>query len=110
MITIITKNILLKCIYGYSFGLSSLALLEQQFTNEDFFNNILNAVPSKFAVALGIVYGLVILLSKMSKAWKDHQINRTEVSLYKVKVKQAEELLEQEGINTDSKLKKFKNL
>ena len=108
MLTLITKSTLLKWVFGYSFSLSSIALIEQQFTNEVFFNNILNAVPSKFAVVLGIIYGCIIVFSKFSKALKEHQINRTEVSIHKVKVKQAQELLEQEEINTDEKRENLK--
>ena len=109
LIALITKSTLLKWVFGYSFYLSSFALIEQQFTNKDFFNDILNAVPSKFAVALGIIYGSVILLSKISNAWKEHQINKTEVSIHKVKVKEAEELLEQQELNTDEKRKNLES-
>ena len=108
MLTLIAKNIILKWVFGYSFVLSSIALIEQKFTNEEFFNNILNAVPSKVAVVLGIGYGCVILFTKFSKAWREHEVNKSEVSLSKLKVKQAEELLEQEGLNTDSKRENLK--
>lgn len=93
--------------FGYSFSLSSLALIEQQFTNEKFFNDILNAIPSKIAVALGVVYGFAMVFSKLSKVWKDHQINRGEVLIHKNKVKEAQEHLEQEEIKTEKQRKEL---
>ncbi|CAL2077746.1 protein of unknown function [Tenacibaculum sp. 190524A02b] len=94
MITVITNSTLLKWIFGYSFTLSSLAFIEQEFTQTDFFLQIQNAIPSKIAMILGIVYGIVILLGRVSKEWKQHVLNIQEI-------KKGKEEVEQETIITD---------
>lgn len=88
----------LKCCFGYSFSISSLAFLEQEFTEGDYFSNILDAIPSKVAMILGIAYGLVVLLGKISNVYKQHALNMQEI-------KKGQEKVEQEKIETAEKQK-----
>lgn len=94
LFSIITNSQILKWAFGYSFTISSLAFAEAEFTNSDFFNSILHAIPSKVAMVLGILYGVVVLLGKVSSEWKKHQLNILEV-------KKSKELVEQEEIRTE---------
>ncbi|CAL2095862.1 protein of unknown function [Tenacibaculum sp. 190524A02b] len=94
MITLITNSTILKYAFGYSLTISSLAFIEQELTQVDFFTTILNAIPSKTAMILGIVYGVVILLGRVSKEWKQHVLNIQEI-------KKGKEEVEQETIITD---------
>ncbi|GAA4272032.1 hypothetical protein U6A24_11025 [Aquimarina gracilis] len=100
IIAYISKSTILKYAFGYSFFVSSATIIEQEFTNQDFFTRILHAIPSKIIVALGIVYGVVIVAKKISDAWKGHQINRLEV-------KQKREEVEQVEIDTEIKKKEL---
>ncbi|CAL2077808.1 hypothetical protein [Tenacibaculum sp. 190524A02b] len=88
MITLITNSTILKYAFGYSVTISSLAFIEQELTQIDFFTTILNAIPSKIAVVLGIIYGVAIIFGKGSKEWKQHSLNVQEVRIGKEKLKQ----------------------
>ncbi len=100
IITFISNSTLLKWLFGYSFTLSSLSFVEQEFTNQDFFTGILNQMPSKLAMGLGIIYGVVIVLGKISKEWKQHKLNLQDV-------KKDRELLEQEELRTEKQRKEL---
>ena len=58
--------------------------------------SMIHSMPSKWASYLGIIYGVVIVLKKISETWKSHQINRNDVLL-------AKELYKQRKIETEQK-------
>jgi hypothetical protein len=95
-------NYISKIAFGFSFSISSLAIVEQNFTQGDFFTNILNQIPSMIAVILGVSYGVIIVFGRASKEWKQHKLNIQEV-------KKGEEKVEQEEIITNQKRKELKN-
>ncbi len=98
IISLISNSTILKWFFGYSFSISSLAFIEQEFTNQDFFTGMLNQIPSKIAMFLGIVYGIVIVLGRISKEWKQHNLNLQEI-------KKGNEILEQEELKTEKQRK-----
>ncbi len=100
LFSLISNSPVLKYLFGYSFGLSSLAIIEQQFTQADYFQNLLNQVPSQIAVVLGVIYGIVVLLGRISKEWKQHMLNVQEVT-------KGKELIEQEELRTEKQRKEL---
>ena len=98
IITVITKTSLMKWAFGYSFIMPILAFFEQQFTGESFLTKILNAIPSKIVVILGIIYGVALVAKQLSSTYTSYQMNR-------LTVKQKKEELKQEEINTNIKRK-----
>ena len=55
-------------------------------------------MPSKIAVILGVIYGIVVLLGRISKEWKQHRLNIQEIN-------RGSELLEQEELRTEKQRK-----
>ena len=99
---LIIKNYILKTAFGYSFALPFLAFFEKQFSEGDFFQNLLNAIPSKIVVVLGIIYGVAIVFKQISKSVSHHQVNNLNVKIQR-------EHLKQEQIKTASHLKDQEN-
>ena len=93
LFSLISNSSILNYLFGYSFGVGSLAIIEGQLTHTDFFQNLLNLLPSQMAVILGVVYGIVIVLGRISKEWKQHRLNVQEVT-------KGKELIEQEELRT----------
>ncbi|CAM1370269.1 hypothetical protein TPENAI_60829 [Tenacibaculum litopenaei] len=102
ILTIVTDKaiIVLNWVFGYSFGLSSLVLLEGSFTSEDFFHSLLSKPPSKVTVVIGSIYGVVRVLGAVSKEWKQHRLNIQAVQ-------KGQEQVEQEELKTEKQRKEL---
>lgn len=98
LISWIINQGLLKASFGYSFTLSSFAFIEQNIGEGDFFTRILDGVPSKVIVALGIIYGVALVGRQVSTLIKQIKMDNLEV-------KQEKEKLNQEKIETAEKQK-----
>lgn len=98
ILSIIANQTWLKYCFGYSFSISSIALIEQNLGEGDFFTRILQGVPSKVIVVLGIIYGVALVGRQVSTLIKQIKIDNLEV-------KQAKEKLNQEKIETAEKQK-----
>lgn len=95
ILALISKSSFLKLCFGYSTSLWFGSLLAPQNSEiSGFIETILNAVPSKIAGYLGVLYGLAIVFKKVSEVWKAHHLNRYEI-------KMAKENFQQKEIETD---------
>ena len=84
-----------KWVYGGVFLFSTFHLFLKSIINEtSFFDELLKNVPAQILYVLGIIYGIAIVLSKLSNLWKRNELN-------KIAVKKAREHLEQEEITTE---------
>ena len=101
--TLISNSSISRWFFGYSFSISSLAFIENKFMESDYFQNIINQMPSKIAVVLGVISGIAYCLGRISKEWKQHKLNIQDV-------KKGEELLEQEELRTEIKRKELESL
>lgn len=99
MISIFIKSIL-KTSLGYLGFMTVAVPVEQIATDGDFFLKLLESVPSQVAVVLGVIYLGSLLFRRISDDWTNHKINR-------IKVKQVQEQLNQEKIETASQQKKL---
>ena len=91
ILTFITKSTILKGCFGYSGAIWFFSLVSPKSSPVDgFFQEILNAVPSKIAGYLGIIYGLAIVSKKISEVWKSIQLDKYEVKMAKEKLNQKE--------------------
>jgi hypothetical protein len=98
---LLTNTSFAKWIYGTVFGVSTYGLIqESQIHNTSFFEMLLQNVPAQIIYVLGIVYGVSLVLGKLSDSWTKHLLN-------KLKVKQEIQHLEQEEITTDKQRKQF---
>ena len=105
IITYILKTKALKFAFGYGFSISSLALLEDAAnkvanTNNDFFERILNAVPSKILVWFGVIYAIALVVNQIHKVSNDIRVRN-------IKLKKEVETLEQAEIETDKQRKEL---
>ena len=99
VITALTSTTIGKWIYGIVFSFSTVSLLQEStITNSSFFEALLSNVPAQVIYVLGIIYGVAIVLSKLSDFWKRHKINM-------LSIKQEQEHLEQEEIETEKQRK-----
>jgi hypothetical protein len=102
MITILTSitNIgLLKWAFGYSCVVQFVNLIAPSNTQTgDFVDNILSSIPSQVAGYLGVIYGVAIVVKKVSEVWKSHNLD-------KIEIKTARENFEQKELETDKKRK-----
>ena len=90
-----------KWIYGTVFGASTISLIqESQINNTSFFESLLKNIPAQIVYVLGIIYGISLVLGKLSDAWTKHQLNC-------LKIKQEEEHLEQKEISTEKQRKEL---
>ena len=88
-----------KWVYGTVFGASTVSLIqESRMNNTSFYNELLENIPAQIVYVLGIIYGISLVLGKLSDAWTKHQLNR-------LKVKQEREHLEQEEMTTEKQRK-----
>ncbi len=84
ILTTFTNITLFKWAFGYACVAEFANVVTQNGTETgDFVDNILNTIPSQVTVYLGIVYGVTIILIKLSNAWKTHYLNRYEVKTAK---------------------------
>ncbi len=99
LITILTNTTIGKWIYGTVFSFSTIGLMQESVTtNTGFLETLLQNIPAQVIYILGIVYGISLVLGKLSDAWTKHRMNN-------LKVKQEKEHLEQEEIITERKRK-----
>ena len=100
MITIltgITKITLLKYAFGYSCFMQFFSLLIPDNTQAgDLVHSLVSAIPSQIAGYLGVIYGIAIVIKKISEVWKFNQLDRFDV-------KNAREVFEQKEIETEIK-------
>lgn len=95
MISIITSNLLLKFSFGYSCFISLAGFLVPSNTQaNDIVNDIVSAMPSRIAGYLGVIYGVAIVVKKVSEVWKSHHLDRFEL-------KTAKEIFEQKELETE---------
>ena len=84
IITSITKVSILKWAFGYSCVAQFFNLITQSGTESgDFVQNILSSIPSQIAGYLGVIYGVAIVVKKLSEVWKEHHLDRYEVKTAK---------------------------
>ena len=84
-----------KWVYTCAFLFSTFQVLLKSIVNEtSFFNELLKNVPAQILYVLGIIYGISIVLSKLSDLWKRNELN-------KITIKKEQERLEQEEITTE---------
>jgi ABC-type arginine transport system permease subunit len=101
LISYITNTTIGKWLYGLVFTVSTYDLVKQSTMNEtSFFEELLKNVPAQVVYVLGIIYGIAIVLTKISDLWKRHELN-------KLQVKKEREHLEQEEINTEIQRKEI---
>lgn len=90
--------------YAIVFSYSTLTVTQEaKATNSGFLETLLQNIPAQIVYVLGIVYGISLVLSKISDFWKKHNINKADVEISKLKVKEAKENLERSEIETDLK-------
>lgn len=90
-----------KWIYGTVFGVSTISLFQDaQINNTSFFEMLLKNIPAQIVYVLGIIYGISLVLGRLSDAWTKHQLN-------KLKIKKEEEHLEQQEISTEKQRKEL---
>jgi hypothetical protein len=78
----ITKISILKWAFGYSCVAQFFNLITQSGTEAgDFVNNILSSIPSQVAGYLGVIYGVAIVVKKVSEVWKQHHLDRYEIKM-----------------------------
>jgi uncharacterized membrane protein len=80
--------------------MGTITYFETEFTQNDFFKSIQDQIPSKIAMILGVFYGVIVVLGRLSKEWKQHKLNIQEI-------KKGRESLEQEGIRTKKQRKEL---
>ena len=91
ILTLITNSTILKACFGYSGTIWLMSLISPQNSPMNgFIEQILNAVPSKIAGYLGIIYGLAIVSKKISEVWRSIQLDKYEVKMAKEKLSQIE--------------------
>ena len=101
MLSTIVNQTWLKYCFGYSFTLSSAQMIEQKTVGTNFFETILQSIPSLVVVVLGIVYVVAIVIKQLSKTYNAVQKDLLDV-------KKAKEDLEQKEIETDIKREELK--
>ncbi len=95
MISIITSNLIFKTAFGYCCTISLAGLITPVNTQaNDIVNDIVSAMPSRIAGYLGVIYGVAIVVKKVSEVWKSHHLDRFEL-------KTAREILEQKELETE---------
>ncbi|MEI6865805.1 hypothetical protein [Flavicella sp.] len=91
-----------KFVFASAASFVTIRLAIQSEMSLDVFLTLLHENPkSQTPFIFIVIYGVIALLIKMSNAWKKHQINLSDVVIYKIKAKEAEERLEREEIRTE---------
>jgi hypothetical protein len=91
MISLIINNLLLKVCFGYSSVIWFTSVLTPNDSGvSNFVDNMMNAVPSRIAGYLGVLYGLAIVFKKVSEVWKAVQIHKYDVKIIAETLKQKE--------------------
>tara|TARA_R100000541_G_scaffold35140_1_gene43518 strand:- start:1267 stop:1587 length:321 start_codon:yes stop_codon:yes gene_type:complete len=84
VISVITNKVVLKWAFGYSCAAQFASLVTQSGTEAGtFVENILSSVPSQVAGYLGVIYGVAIVVKKVSEVWKEHHLDRYEIKTAK---------------------------
>jgi hypothetical protein len=82
IISSITKVSILKWAFGYSCVAQFANLITQSGTESgNFVDNILSSIPSQVAGYLGVIYGVAIVVKKVSEVWKQHHLDRYEIKM-----------------------------
>lgn len=102
LITYITTNIWFKIAYGVTLTTQTMFLVQESvITNEKLLSVFLENTPAKVLYGVSLIFISAIALERLSKAasglskaWKDHQVN-------KIEVKMKQEDLETKEIDND---------
>jgi hypothetical protein len=109
LLSSITNMTVLKWAFGYSCAAQFVNLIIQNGTEAgDFVNNILSSIPSQVAGYLGVIYGVAIVVKKVSEVWKQHHLDRYEIKTAKENFHIKE--VEVKKINKENKIEENKNL
>ena len=109
LLSSITNMTVLKWAFGYSCAAQFANLIIQNGTEAgDFVNNILSSIPSQVAGYLGVIYGVAIVVKKVSEVWKQYHLDRYEIKTAKENFHIKE--VEVKKINKENKIEENKNL
>lgn len=94
-----------KTFFGYTFT----AFWVQKLTEDEYILGIINSIPSKFAMWMGVFYGAFWLVDKISLFYHKHMDRRTTYKTNLLKYREERENLEQKEIETEGKRQGLNN-
>lgn len=99
----IIKSSLLKYSFFYSCSIQlANMIVPQNSATQDVVDTIISSVPTKVAGYLGIIYGVAVVLKKLSEVWKSYLLDQ-------YLIKAAKQKWEQEELETLRKRKEIEN-
>lgn len=99
----IIKSSLLKYSFFYSCSIQLANMIVPQHSpTQEVVDTIISSVPTKVAGYLGIIYGVAVVLKKISEVWKSYLLDQ-------YLIKAAKQKWEQEELETVKKRKEIEN-
>jgi len=84
VLTYIANSLFFKWIYGFTFTMQTVALMQESLVTESsFLETLLNNAPAQLLYVLSIVYAFILIATKLSDGWKRHEVNKLEVKMKK---------------------------